>query len=243
MMEEWGIADETPSHGILVQPCNFNCKFCNRTFLDKNCYADFSDDEFALSVLNLLPDGNRFKFSGGEPTLDRTLEQKLSFIRQCGGKTFLDTNGSFPERILSLLEKNLVDVLGVSLKGISPEEACETSGLDSVVSCWQNPLETIRLATRFSNVRFTATYVFYGDDSERELEAFSAIVPCLENMRLKMNNLYYDRHRVAGLKRLTPLFFRNLALHFLEKHPEWRGKMILVENEQAISTFDAIKFL
>ena len=243
MVHEWGLQDDTPSHGVLVRACNFDCAFCNRTFIANDNYQEYSDDEFAMAVLNLLKDGVRFKFSGGEPTLDSTLEEKLSFVRQCGGKIFLDTNGSFPDRVESCLKKQLVDVLGISLKGTTPESACETARIKNSRICWDNPLSTIQLATLYPSIKFIVTYVFHDADSYDKLLSFAKLLPHYQNLYLKMNNLYYEKHRVPGLQSLESESFVKLADKFLEEHPEWRSKLILVENEKAISHFEAIRFL
>ena len=63
------------------------------------------------------------------------------------GTVFLDTNGSMLNIIKGLLDENLVDVLGVSLKGLNEEEALETSGIKNVSLCWNNVLETIKIAS------------------------------------------------------------------------------------------------
>ncbi|PWB02110.1 hypothetical protein C5O24_12675, partial [Paramuribaculum intestinale] len=62
--------------------------------------------------------GNAFKFTGGEPTLNPKLIDDMEVIRDLGGFIYLDTNGSRPDIVGKIIDRKLVDVLAVSLKGL-----------------------------------------------------------------------------------------------------------------------------
>ena len=187
--------------------------------------------------------GNRFKFSGGEPTLDDTLFAKVSFVKQCGGYVFLDTNGSRPTLVESMLSHGLIDVLGVSLKGVTVGQAKMTSGVSNRVICWDNPLSTIALAQRFPTVRFIVTHVFTDTSDISELEAFSELLPRIDNVYLKVNNLLFDEHNRKDVKSMDKDAFQKMIYCFLEKFPYWRSRTILVNSLDAIINYSSIKFL
>ena len=243
MCNDWHSKDVRSSHGILVRACNFHCEFCNLSFQDESRYRSLSDDEFAGAVLRLMQHGNRFKFSGGEPTLDDTLFAKVSFVKQCGGYVFLDTNGSRPALVESMLSCGLIDVLGISLKGVTARQAKMTSGVSNHVMCWENPLSTIALAQRFPAVRFIVTHVFTDTSDISELEAFSELLPKTDNVYLKVNNLLFDDHNRKDVKSMDNDAFQEMISCFLEKFPYWRSRTILVDSLDAIINYSAIKFL
>ncbi|KOR29538.1 hypothetical protein TI03_02060 [Achromatium sp. WMS1] len=94
---------------MIVSPkCNFRCSYCdfwNNPGVD---FKDISLNEFELVVRYLLKYGNRFKFTGGEPCTNRNLEYLLEIVKSKGGVVYLDSNGSLPNRITTLIEKKLI---------------------------------------------------------------------------------------------------------------------------------------
>lgn len=243
MREDLSNNDTRSSHGVIVRACNFKCKFCNLNLQPVAGFSKLSDDEFAMSVIDMLRDGKRFKFSGGEPTIDQSVAEKMSFVRQCGGEIFLDTNGSRPYVVESLLSKKLVDVLGVSLKGVTAEQACSVSGIGDEQVCWEAPLETISLAAKFPDVRFIVTHVFFGSANEDEMERFAGLLPKLPNVRMTCNDLLFEKHRVRDLSNIGQGRLYEMAKGFVSMHPEWKSKIIVVDSEDAIIDYSSIKFI
>lgn len=243
MCGDWSSTDVRSSHGILVRACNFHCEFCNYSFHDESKYRAFTDDEFAEAIVSLLPYGNRFKFSGGEPTLDGSLSDKVSFVKQLGGFVFLDTNGSRPSVVEALLSRGLIDVLGVSLKGVTPEQALVTSAICNRELCWDNPLRTISLSRLFPQVRFIVTHVFCESSSIGELEQFANLLPQIDNVYLKINNLLFETHNRRDMKAMDKERFDEMISVFLGNNPHWRSRTILVDTTDAIVDYSAIKFL
>ena len=104
---------------VFAQGCNFHCRFCHNGFLIPQQVPD-----------NLLiPEGEIFKFlksrtgqldavvvSGGEPTIQPDLATFLCRIKDMGFSVKVDTNGSKPEVIENLLEKDLIDYIAMDIK-------------------------------------------------------------------------------------------------------------------------------
>ena len=69
--------------------------------------------------------------SGGEPTLYPHLPEFLAKIKELGFLVKLDTNGSRPEVVKELVEKNLVDYIAMDVKN-SPAMYARTVGLETM---------------------------------------------------------------------------------------------------------------
>ena len=146
------------THSISFNRCNFKCKFCEFHFRDQQYYREYD------------------KFTGGESTLNPNLLRDLEIVRKFGGKIYLDTNGSNPSVVKKALEKKLVDVVGISMKGVSQIEALEKSGVQKSILCWDNVLETIKICSEDSNVKVIVTYVCYNDVKKETLFDFAKIL-------------------------------------------------------------------
>lgn len=122
---------------------------------------------------SLLQTGHHFKFTGGEPTLNPYLKRDLQIVRDKGGIIYLDTNCSIADIIEDLLSKNLVDVLGISLKGLSKLEAQKKSRVSNATLCWDNVWKVIGVASS-AKAEVIVTYVVNQDFSFTTLKNFLA---------------------------------------------------------------------
>ena len=62
--------------------------------------------------------------------LFRSIEDFIAEIKSLGYSVKLDTNGSFPEKLISIVEKGLVDYVAMDIKN-SKEKYGETIGIDN----------------------------------------------------------------------------------------------------------------
>lgn len=103
---------------VFTGGCNFRCPFCHNASLVIS--PDFSDiiseDEFFsfLKKRSSILDG--VCVSGGEPLLQKDIEAFLQKIKDLGLAVKLDTNGSFPDRLNSILAHGLVDYVAMDIK-------------------------------------------------------------------------------------------------------------------------------
>lgn len=159
------------------------------------------------------------------------------------GTVFLDTNGSMLKIIKKLLDEKLIDVLGVSLKGLNKTEALETSGIKNVSLCWDNVLETIKIASNYKNVRVIVTYVAYDNFDYAKLCEFANILENInDNIYLKINNLCGDKHRNMDLKALDKDVLPKMIFEFAERNPKWKDKVILINSSEGVSDYTKIMF-
>lgn len=103
---------------VFTPGCNFNCFYChNRSLLsapDDACLYDCEQIIRFLEKRKGLLDG--FVISGGEPTLQKGLMAFIADVKSLGFPVKLDTNGSSPEVIETVVEKGLADYIAMDLK-------------------------------------------------------------------------------------------------------------------------------
>ena len=116
---------------LFASGCNFRCPFCHNSSLALADGNELSlDDIFSfLEKRKGVLDG--VCISGGEPTLHPDLEDFVKKIKDMGYKVKLDTNGTNPKAVQSLVEKKLVDYVAMDIKN-SPHKYATTAGVQSI---------------------------------------------------------------------------------------------------------------
>ena len=117
---------------LFLRGCNYRCPFCHNSELLCHDGEEFMTEEAFLAFLNKrtgLLDG--VCVSGGEPTLYPGLESLLHRIKALGFAVKLDTNGSRPDVLKTLVEKGLVDHVAMDVKN-GPRQYAETTGVPGV---------------------------------------------------------------------------------------------------------------
>ena len=106
--------------------CNLTCPFCHNPalVLDPNACPDLDADALLADLAERTPFIDGIVVSGGEPTLDPTLSDWLTRVKELGLAVKLDTNGLRPDVLSALLERGLVDYLAIDLK-TSPDRYAE----------------------------------------------------------------------------------------------------------------------
>lgn len=116
---------------VFTAGCNFRCPFCHNAplVLPERIEGDPDGEQTVLQFLRKrqgILDG--VAITGGEPLLQRDLPGFLRKIRALGYQIKLDTNGSFPDRLIALVEEGLVDRVAMDVKN-SPALYAKTVGL------------------------------------------------------------------------------------------------------------------
>ena len=112
--------------------CNFACPFCHNSFLVEQNGHQSIDEEEILSYLKKrqgVLEG--VCISGGEPLLHNELEDFIVKVKELGYKVKLDTNGSFPDKLIKLVKKGLVDYVAMDVKN-RLGKYLETSGIENL---------------------------------------------------------------------------------------------------------------
>lgn len=113
---------------VFLPGCNYRCPFCHNAGLLEDA-PEALTEEALLTFLEKrkgLLDG--VCITGGEPTLQPDLPHLLAKIKALGYCVKLDTNGSNPAMLETLLEKGLVDYVAMDVKN-SPARYGKTVGI------------------------------------------------------------------------------------------------------------------
>ena len=105
-----------PCAVVFTPYCNLNCSYChNAHILGRE--APIMSEEPVLEYLEkragLL---SAVVISGGEPTLQQNLEAFIERVRGLGYLVKLDTNGTKPQTLLSLLNKGYINYVAMDVK-------------------------------------------------------------------------------------------------------------------------------
>ncbi|MBR2440721.1 MAG: anaerobic ribonucleoside-triphosphate reductase activating protein [Lentisphaeria bacterium] len=114
---------------VFCSGCNFRCPFChnpalatgNESILDYS----FSDIISFLESRNKKLDG--ICITGGEPLLYEETIELAERAKYMGFLVKIDTNGSNPERLRTVIEKRIADYIAMDIKN-APEKYEMTSG-------------------------------------------------------------------------------------------------------------------
>lgn len=116
---------------IFLGGCNMRCPFCHNASLVLNAASQPTIPE--QEVLSYLEKRKTILegvcITGGEPTLYPDLPEFISRIKALGFKVKLDTNGTNPNMVASLIAAGLLDYIAMDIKN-SKEKYSSTVGLD-----------------------------------------------------------------------------------------------------------------
>lgn len=112
---------------VFLSGCNLRCPFCQNPGLVFDEGDNISEKDFFDFLENRKGKLDAVCISGGEPTL-YNLEEFIKKIKDMGFLVKLDTNGTHPEKIKKLIEKNLIDYIATDLKN-SFDKYPETVGI------------------------------------------------------------------------------------------------------------------
>ena len=104
---------------LFTKGCNFRCPFCHNALLvtETQEKGETYSDESVLSYLTKrvgILDG--VCITGGEPLLQKELPDFIRKVKALGYQVKLDTNGSFPDRLASLVNEGLLDYVAMDIK-------------------------------------------------------------------------------------------------------------------------------
>ena len=101
--------------------CNFNCYYCHNRLLletnpDKYRYNPMDEEDFFAFLDKRVGLLHGVVVTGGEPTLQKDLQEFIKRIREKGFPVKLDTNGGRPDVLKNLINANLLDTIAMDIK-------------------------------------------------------------------------------------------------------------------------------
>ena len=103
---------------LFLAGCNFRCPFCHNhpLVIDPEGLLSFPLEEVISTLQPLKKWLGGICISGGEPTLDPKLPERLKVLRQEGFNLKIDTNGSRPAVLAELLSLDLLEMIAIDVK-------------------------------------------------------------------------------------------------------------------------------
>ncbi len=116
---------------VFTPGCNFRCPFCHNASLVTNIpdESEWNEEMFFEFLKKRQGMLEGVCVTGGEPLLQSGIEDFIRKVKELGFMVKLDTNGSFPEKLKTLVQKNLVDYVAMDIKN-SQESYGITAGVD-----------------------------------------------------------------------------------------------------------------
>ena len=97
--------------------CNMRCPFChNMNIVTSDDPPAFTDEDILKYLRKRQGILDGVCITGGEPTLCKELPSFISLIKDLGFKVKLDTNGTNPGMLASLLKDRLIDYVAMDIK-------------------------------------------------------------------------------------------------------------------------------
>lgn len=101
---------------IFTAGCNFRCPFCHNAVVVLGKTDFYTEGEVMSHIRARIGLIDAVVISGGEPTIQPDLVEFIEKIKALGLKVKLDTNGTHPEVLKTLLNKNLIDYVAMDIK-------------------------------------------------------------------------------------------------------------------------------
>ena len=116
---------------IFTSGCNFRCPFCHNAplVLGTGQTEKYSEKEIFTFLKKRQGILDGVCASGGEPLLQNDIERFLEQVKELGFLVKLDTNGSFPKKLKSLVQNGLADYVAMDIKN-SKRQYCKTAGIE-----------------------------------------------------------------------------------------------------------------
>ena len=185
---------------IFTQGCNFRCPFCHNPELV--IPEQFTESIPFDEVLRFLKSRRRLldgvEFTGGEPTLQPDLLEKMRTIKELGYAIKLDSNGTNPDMVKQAISEDLVDYVAMDVKG-SLERYNEVAGVNVDTEKVARSIDLIKNSAPDYEFRTTLIKGFH---DVAEMEKIGALVDGAK--RYFLQQAHYEKTVKSGFSR--PLF-------------------------------------
>lgn len=197
---------------IYTKGCNYRCGFCHNSDL----FSIDNGENYTIDQIMTLLEKN-LKWiegvcvTGGEPTIAPELETLLSRIREKELLIKLDTNGSNPEIIQTLIEKQLIDYVALDIKTILDDNSysnlvCKKISVNLTI---EGTLKILKTSKIDFEIRTTVIPTIVGEKEILEIARSTKDVPIYYLQQFKPDFTYKNEFR-----KIIPYpenFLKNLA--------------------------------
>lgn len=153
---------------IFTRGCNLRCPFCHNASLVCGETQDYSTEEVLAFLSKRKTVLQGICLSGGEPLLQRDVAQFLSQVKAMGYLVKLDTNGTQPQVLQSLINDGLVDYVAMDVKN-SPSRYDATCGVAVDLQAIKQSVDLLKSGVVDYEFRTTVTGNFHDEQSVADM--------------------------------------------------------------------------
>ena len=156
---------------VFLPGCNLRCPFCHNAGLvvPERQDPDTTTEEELMAFLNRRRgklDG--VCITGGEPTIHKELPELIRKIRSLGFLVKLDTNGSNPQMLKSLIEEKVLDYVAMDIKS-SPDRYQEICGGIDILSQARESVQILKQGKVPYEFRTTVSHPWHDEQVMEEI--------------------------------------------------------------------------
>lgn len=157
---------------VFTSGCNLRCPFCHNAPLVEALPKEelFSEDVLfeLLKKRKGVLDG--VAITGGEPLMQKDIEEFIAKIKALGFMVKLDTNGTYPDKLKNLLDKGLLDYVAMDVK--APIENYKTvAGTDAFGEKLKQSVELLKSCNVDYEFRTTVVNELHTEDDFHKIGA------------------------------------------------------------------------
>ena len=187
---------------VFLPGCNLRCPFCHNASLalpHRTADPGMTVDELLDFLQKRKGRLQGVCITGGEPTLHKDLPELIRSIKNMGFQVKLDTNGSDPRMLQSLLDENLLDYVAMDIKN-DPERYCDTCGSVDILPQVKESAKLLMEGDIDYEFRTTVCHPFH------DAEAIRSITQWLKGAKQYFLQAFVDSGDLIGqgLSALTP---------------------------------------
>jgi pyruvate formate lyase activating enzyme len=182
---------------IFTQGCNFRCPFCHNPelVLPEQFETPLPFEEIYAFLKKRKGLLDAVEFTGGEPTLQPDLLEKMQALKALGYRIKLDTNGTNPDVVKQAILENLVDYIAMDVKG-SLERYSEIAGVNVDTEKIEQSINLIKNSAPDYEFRTTLIRGFH---DAAEMERIGALISGAK--RYFIQNAHFDKTVKPNFKR------------------------------------------
>ena len=156
---------------IFTQGCNFRCPYChNPELVLPEQYSQLISEEFVFDFLKKRKDVlDGVVITGGEPTLQSDLVAFIRKVKALGFSIKLDTNGSSPDVISSLLKDDLIDFIAMDIKTLL-DKYNEVAGINCDMSEIKRSIDIIKASNIDYEFRTTLVPILISENDIQKIK-------------------------------------------------------------------------
>lgn len=156
---------------VFTGGCNFRCPFCHNgdLVLHPETIPTYTEEEIFSFLKKRKPVLSGVCITGGEPTLQKDLPSFIKDVKAMGYLVKLDTNGSNPKMLETLLSESLLDYVAMDIKAGKSDYAHVAGCSPSLLSNVETSVDMLHNCSIPHEFRTTVVKGLHTDETFHEI--------------------------------------------------------------------------